>query len=200
MFPRFSWWLVLKFIKIRLEDKYQSKEKIIIWYYILISTFRTSPRRCSRGSPGGWSWISFLVNSYINTKRRYDNWFKMAEIGLFSTKRRAIELCATKLIKEKMSGRLIWYVLAHFWENLKKFKLKSQDTKKEQFVRVIYQKSMFFPSCDLIFNFYAIFSKMRISSISTLPVIFFMKFGLARIFFVERHLLGVVLKDHLVVG
>ena len=37
---------------------------------------RTSPRQCSRGSPGGWSWISFLRNLYINTKgKKYDELF-----------------------------------------------------------------------------------------------------------------------------
>ena len=42
-------------------------------------------------------------------------------------------------------------------------------------------------SCDLIFNFFAIFSKMHLS-ISTLPVILsFLKFCVARTSWVERH-------------
>ena len=32
---------------------------------------KTSPRRYSRGSLDGWSWISFLRNLYINTKGRF---------------------------------------------------------------------------------------------------------------------------------
>ena len=47
---------------------------------------------------------------------------------------------------------------------------------------------MFFCSCDFIFNFFPIFSKIR-HSISTLPVILsFIKFCVARTFLVERHL------------
>ena len=58
---------------------------------------------------------------------------------------------------------------------------------------------MFFRSCDFIFNFFEIFSKMR-HSILTLPVILsFMKFCVARTFWVERHL-DVVLQVLQVVG
>ena len=32
---------------------------------------KTSPRWCSRGSPGGWSWVSFEKNLHINT----EGWF-----------------------------------------------------------------------------------------------------------------------------
>ena len=47
---------------------------------------------------------------------------------------------------------------------------------------------MFFCFCDFIFDFFAIFSKMR-PSISTLSVILsFMKICVARTFLVERHL------------
>ena len=41
---------------------------------------RTSSRRCSRGSPGGWSYISFLRNLYIITKGRFTE--KIMMIGL----------------------------------------------------------------------------------------------------------------------
>ena len=33
---------------------------------------RTSPRRCSQGSPGDWSWVSFLRNLY---EQNYDDWY-----------------------------------------------------------------------------------------------------------------------------
>ena len=35
---------------------------------------RTSPRRCSEGSPGGWNWISFLQNE--DSLKNYDDWLK----------------------------------------------------------------------------------------------------------------------------
>ena len=84
-----------------------SSEKKIIWqkFYFHLPC-RTSPRRCFRGSPGGWSWISFLQNLYINTKGRfnkknYDDWFVNSGDNRFfnlSRKKRVIEVWATKIM------------------------------------------------------------------------------------------------------
>ena len=89
-----------------------------------------------------------------------------------------------------MTGRvdIVWHIFA---KTAKKLKLTQDRTQKSRFVesfQINKPKTTFFCSCDFIFNFFAIFSKMR-HSISTLPVILsFMKFCVARTFWVERHL------------
>ena len=116
------------------EDKYQSKIQRKKDNMILTFDFdlpcRTSPRRCSRGSPGGWSWSSFLQNLYINTKGRFTEQImiidlKMAEIFDFSTFEKN---------KTKTSYRSLCYQKIH--------------------------KRLNESSCEVILNFFVIFSKM----------------------------------------
>ena len=59
---------------IKMTQRSTAKEDLKKKIYFMIFNFdfdlncRTSPRRCSRGSPGSWSGISFLQNLFINTK------------------------------------------------------------------------------------------------------------------------------------
>ena len=82
----------------KLKERYQRKIKkkkdnmILNFYFDL--PYRTTPGQCSRGSPGGWSWISFLQNLYINIKGKFiekkcDDWFMNGgDIKLFNLSRK----------------------------------------------------------------------------------------------------------------
>ena len=101
----------------------------------------------------------------------------MVEIFNFSTigkkKKKKFEI-QKNFIKEVAGTQknLNWKFFEHFQGNL--------------------PKTMFFRSCDFIFNFIALFSKMR-RSILTLPVILsFMTFFVAGTFLVELHLDDVI--------
>ena len=126
MLSRFSWWLVLKFIKMTLEGKYQrkieSKKNNVILN--LVSTFLVERRLCSWGSPSGCSWISFFWNLYINTKRRFtEKWWWLIYKWLRY-------LTYKNFIKDKMTGMGdILYILYILY----RFKLMSQDPKKHSY-------------------------------------------------------------------
>ena len=110
MFSRFSWWLVLKFIQMPLEDKYQigrlKEKKNIISNLDFNHPCRTSHRRCSRGSPGCRSWINLWRNLlYVNTKGWFTENFLMidkwiAKIFNFSTfrEKKVIEVWAPSFV------------------------------------------------------------------------------------------------------
>ena len=148
------------------------------------------------------SCIYFKRNLYVYKYQRkihwkiYDEYFKDGgDIQLFNlSKKWAIEVWATKtFIEDKINlkGRFKRRISG---EIEKKLKLK-----KSTIFESNLPKSMFFRSCDFVFNFFALFSKMR-QSISTLPAILsLLVFCVARTCLVEPHL-DAVLEVLLVIG
>ena len=56
------------YLKINTKGRFkEEKEKYNFKFDFDLPCRTTSPKLCSRGSPGGWSWISFEL--------KYDNWF-----------------------------------------------------------------------------------------------------------------------------
>ena len=82
-------------------------------------------------------------------------------------------------IKDKMTGRVDIVRKTAKNRKLQQSLKRSSRAQNSRFVesfQINYSKTTFFCSCDFIFNFFPIFSKMR-HSISTLPVLLsFMKF------------------------
>ena len=108
-------------------------------------------------------------------------------------KKRGIEVWATKKFKrDKITGR-VDIIIVHLERIAKSsnWRHRTQKSKSlKSFGRNLPKNMFFFRSIDLIFNFCALFPKMR-QSICTLPdILSFMKFFVTQIFFVELHLQG----------